>query len=130
MDRSNTLTSSNIRLTIQQLRTTLACFGLIQLSQIMGHASSVVNLNNSYHRHQRPAPYYPASNGLAERGVQILKQGLKKIKDGSIEERQGKVLFKYRITPQSTTGTSPTQLLFDHNLKSSLDLIKTDISRS
>ena len=45
-----------------------------------------------------------------------------------MEERLAKLLFNYRITPQSTTGTSPAQLLFGRNLKSRLDLLKPDIS--
>ena len=52
-----------------------------------------------------------------------LKQGLKKIRNGSIEERLANLLFNYRITPQSTTGTSLAQLLFGHNLHSRLDLV-------
>ena len=45
-----------------------------------------------------------------------------------MEERLAKLLFNYKITPQSTTETSPAQLLFGHNLKSCLDLLKPDIS--
>lgn len=77
----------------------------------MGHALSVVNLKDSYHtmafniRDQHHS-YHPASNGVTERGVQILRQGLKKIKDGPIEERLTIVHFNYRITPQSITGIS------------------------
>lgn len=44
------------------------------------------------------APYHPASNGLAERAVQIIKQGLKKETKGDIHTRLAKVLFSYRIT--------------------------------
>ena len=37
-------------------------------------------------------------------------------------------LFKYRITPQSTTGQSPSDLLFGHRLRSHLDLLHPDLS--
>ena len=48
-----------------------------------------------------------------------------------MEERLAKLLFNqinYKITPQSTTGTSLAQLLFYRNLESHLDLLKPDIS--
>lgn len=41
-----------------------------------------------------------------------------------MEEKLAKLLFYHRITPQSTTETSPAQLLFGCNLKSCLDLLK------
>ena len=50
------------------------------------------------------APYQPASNGLAERAVQILKNGLKKVRNGSLNSRLAKILFSYRLAPQGTTG--------------------------
>ena len=37
-------------------------------------------------------------------------------------------LFKYRITPQSTTGQSPSDLLFGRRLRSHLGLLHPDIS--
>lgn len=57
------------------------------------------------------APYYPASNGLAERAVQIVKKGLKKVTKGTMRSRIAQVLFSYRLIPQSTTGQSPSELL-------------------
>ena len=70
------------------------------------------------------APYHPASNGMAERAVQIVKQGLKKITQGSIRTRLARVLKAYRLTPHSTTGMSPSEMLFGRRPKSRLDLLK------
>ena len=47
-----------------------------------------------------------------------------------MKERLAKLLFNYRITPQSDTGTSPAQFLFGCNFKSRLDLLKPDINGS
>ena len=72
----------------------------------------------------RPAPYHPASNGLAERAVQIVKKGLKKTALGSIQARLATTLMSYRLTPQSTTGISPAELLLGRQPRSRLDLLK------
>ena len=61
--------------------------------------------------HKKSAPYHPATNGIAERAVQILKQGLKKNNEGCLSDRIAKLLFTYRRTPHSTTGVSPAKLL-------------------
>ena len=69
-------------------------------------------------------PYHPASNGLAERAVQIVKKGLRKIAHGSMRTRLAQVLLTYRLTPQSTTGISPSELLLGRRPRSRLDLLK------
>ena len=74
--------------------------------------------------HMTSAPYHPASNGLAERAVQIVKKGLKKEVSGSMSTRLAKVLFSYRITPQGTTGSSPAELLLGRRPRTRLDLLK------
>ena len=73
--------------------------------------------------HTRTAPYHLASNGLAKRAVQSFKLGMKKITAGSLETRVARFLFSYRITSQTTTGTSPSELLLGHRLCCRLDFI-------
>ena len=75
-------------------------------------------------KHITSAPYHAATNGLAERAVQIIKRGLKKLRNGTMEERLSKILFQYRITPQSSTQETPAKLLNGREFKSRLDLIK------
>jgi len=77
--------------------------------------------------HIRTAPYHPASNGLAERAVQTLKQGLKKLTDGCLETKVFHFLFQYRITPHTTTGQTPAQLPMGRCLRSHLDQLIPDL---
>ena len=75
------------------------------------------------------APYHPSSNGLAERAVQTVKQGLKCTPGGSLQERLSKFLLTYRITPQSTTGVPPATLLMGCRLRTRLDQLFPDLSK-
>ena len=62
---------------------------------------------------------HPSSNGMAERAVKIVKDGLKKSGTSqSIECHLSRVLFQYRITPHSTTGVSPAELLMGRRIRS------------
>ena len=78
-------------------------------------------------RHIRVAPYHPASNGAAERAVQTLKEYLSKTR-GDLETRLSRFLFQYRLTPHTSTGSSPAELLFGRRPKSHLDFIHPDLS--
>ncbi|KAL5515496.1 hypothetical protein EMCRGX_G000670 [Ephydatia muelleri] len=78
-------------------------------------------------RHIRVAPYHPASNGAAERAVQTLKEYLSKTR-GDLETRLSRFLFQYRLTPHTSTGLSPAELLFGRRPKSHLDFIHPDLS--
>ena len=73
------------------------------------------------------APYHPASNGLAEQAVQTFKSGMKKLTSGTLETWVVRFLFDCRITPQTTTGVSPSELLFGHHLHCHLDLLHPNI---
>eukprot|EP00731_Ephydatia_muelleri_P000397 Em0001g397a len=73
-------------------------------------------------RHIRSAPYHPATNGLAERAVQTVKNALRKT-SGDIDTCLSRFLFQYRLTPHSTTGRSPAELLLGRKPRSHLDFI-------
>ena len=80
-------------------------------------------------RHVKSAPYHPASNGLAERAVQVFKENFKRVaQSDSIQTRLSKFLLWYRLTPHSTTGIAPAELLLGRRPRSVLDLMKPDLS--
>ena len=72
-------------------------------------------------RHRFTASYHPSFNGLAERAVQTMKTALKKATAADVETRLIRFLFQYRITPHSTTGVSPAELLMGRRPRSHLD---------
>ena len=74
-------------------------------------------------KHIKVAPYHPASNGLAERAVQVFKEGFEKMGEGSIQTKISRLLLRYRTTPHSTTGVPPAELLMKRKLHTQLDRI-------
>ena len=62
-----------------------------------------------------------------ERVVQTVKEGLRKQQGETLEICLAKVLFHHRLTPNTTTGRSPAELLMNRQLKSRLDLIRPDV---
>nr|XP_040570848.1 uncharacterized protein LOC121120073 [Lepeophtheirus salmonis] len=66
--------------------------------------------------HSFSPPYHPQSNGQAERGVRIIKNGIKKNIGASLEE----ILFAYRATPLEC-GSTPAELLGAHRICTRLD---------
>ena len=77
-------------------------------------------------KHITSAPHHPASNGLAERVVGIVKEGVTRMHGSDLETKLARFLFDYRITPHSTTGIAPAELLMHRQLKSRLHLIRPD----
>lgn len=69
--------------------------------------------------HLTTAPYQPQSNGLAERAVRTLIEGLRKKKDDTLQNRIAKFLFRYRCTPVKD-GKSPSELLLAYQPSTSL----------
>ena len=58
-----------------------------------------------------------------------IKGGMRKMKAGDLSTKLARFLFNYRITPQSTTGVSPAELLMGRRLQSAFDSIKPDLNR-
>ena len=110
------MSSITSTVTIRHLRNIFAQHGL-QETIVTDNGTSFVSeefkqfLEENGISHIWSSPYHPATNGLAENAVQIFKQGLKKHHSGNLQDRISKFLFHYRLTPHSTTGLSPAELL-------------------
>lgn len=73
--------------------------------------------------HVRSAPYHPATNGLAERFVQTLKQSLRKRNENdTVEQHIQKFLFSYRTTPLPEYKKSPAELMLGRQIRTRLSL--------
>ena len=127
---TNSATSSTV---IKHLRTVFAQFGLLE-TIVSDNGSCFVSYEfGSFFQANgvkliTAAPYHPATNGLAERALQIVKKGLKKMTEGSIQTRIARVLSSYQETPQSTTGVSPAELLLGRLPRTRLDLLKPNMA--
>ena len=111
------MNASTSSATIEKLRITFGTHGLPEIvvtDNVSNFTSEEfeVFLKQNGIRHIRTAPYHPASNGLAERAVQTFEEGMKKMNGGSVETRVSRFLARYRITPQTSTGVSPAELLY------------------
>ena len=124
--------SATSQVTIEKMRSTFATLGIPEmLVTDNGTAFTSTEFDQFAKRngirHVTTSPYHPASNGLAERAVKTFKEGMRKLSNGSIETKLSRFLFKYRSTPQSTTGVSPAELTFGRPLRSQLDLMRPSV---
>ncbi len=92
--------SSSSLAVIQKLRTLFAQFGIPETivsdnGACFTSAEFEAFVQNNGIHHVCSAPYHPASNGLAERAVQIFKQGVKKMSEGPLNDRIARFLFSY-----------------------------------
>lgn len=124
---NNTTSATVIRL----LRTAFATHGLCEVLVSDNGASFVSNemkqfLGANNIRHKTTAPYHPATNGLAERMVQTIKDKLRKMDDLAWEIRIPNLLLGLRATPCTTTNKTPAELLMKRKLRTLLDTIHPD----
>lgn len=85
-----------------------------------------VTMNNI--SHLRTAPFHPQSNGLAERAVRTVKDGIKKMRGENLETNLVRMLFNYRRTPQ-TSGRSPSEVLLGYQIRSRIDTCFPSVAR-
>uniref|UniRef100_A0AAR2J520 Uncharacterized protein n=1 Tax=Pygocentrus nattereri TaxID=42514 RepID=A0AAR2J520_PYGNA len=64
---------------------------------------------------------------MMEEVTLTFKSMMKKAGEGTIHTKVSRVLFSYRITPQSTTGRSPAEMLQGRRLRCTLDIGHPDL---
>lgn len=79
--------------------------------------------------HIKSVVAHPATNGLAERLVQSLKNALKSAKHdaGTLKRKLANWLLVYRNTPHTTTNETPAQLFLGRPLRMRIDLIRPSL---
>ena len=118
--------------TINKLREIFAVHGIPEIvisdngSNFTSEEFAVFMRQNGIN-HKTTAPYHPSSNGLAERAVQTIEKGLEKMSGDTVATKLQRVLFRYRMTPQSTTGKSPAEMLMGRKLRSRFDLMHPNL---
>ena len=127
-------TSATSRSTIENMRSTFATPGLPELL-VTDNGSAFTSkefeefLQKNGIRHVTSTPYHPATNGSVEQAVQTFKTAMKKATpDTPIETSAARFLFHYRLTPHSTTGISPAELLLGQRPRTHLDQLHPDLA--
>lgn len=80
-------------------------------------------------KHITTAPYHPATNGLAERMVQTIKDKLRKMDNTPWDIKIPNILLGLRATPCAATNKSPAELLMNRRLHTLLDTIHPENRR-
>ena len=123
--------STTTEKTIDILRSLFASYGLPEeIVSDNGPQFTAEAFTDFLHRngvkHTRTPPYHPATNGAAERIVQVLKKSLKRNSQLTIQHQLSNLLLSYRSTPHTTTGVSPAELFLKRQLRIHLSLVKPD----
>ncbi|XP_030845382.1 uncharacterized protein K02A2.6-like [Strongylocentrotus purpuratus] len=128
------MSSATSSATIDRLRQTFAIHGLPHVV-VSDKGSSFTSLefqdfmSQNGIKHVKSSPYHPATNGLAERAVQTVKSGLKKVTGGKLETRLAHFLLAYRTTEHSTTGMPPAAMFMNRHLRTRLDTVYPDVKK-
>eukprot|EP00731_Ephydatia_muelleri_P018557 Em0011g597a len=105
------MSSTTTQATLDKLRSVFARWGIPQQlvsdnrpQFVANEFERILSLNNV--KHIKSSPYHPATNGLAERFVQTLKQALKvsKCEEKSLQHRLANFLLQYRNARHASTA--------------------------
>lgn len=129
-----TLTSTTAARTIAALREMFSRYGLPKQlvsdngPQFTSQEFACFMARNGV-KHIRTSPYHPASNGAVERLVQSVKRGVKAgIRSGvPLECALQAFLLRYRTTPHTTTGITPSTLMLGRDVRTHLDLLRPEL---
>ena len=124
--------STTSSITIAKMREVFARFGLLKTivsdnGTSFTSAEFTMFLKKNGIQHIRSAPYHPATNGMAERAVRFLKEGLRKTAntEADLETRINRLLFRYRTTEQTTTKKQPAELMFGRQMRTHLHQLQS-----
>lgn len=83
-------------------------------------------------RHLKGVPYWPASNGEVERcnGTILKAFRIASIEGKKWQDELRNYLFQYRVTPHTTTGISPAELLMGRKLRDKLPRVEIPADRA
>ena len=117
--------------TIERLRSVFATRGLPEvLVSDNGTPCGVCCFHPSkWHQAPHKCPIPPSLQWIGREGGTTLKTAIKKSdRGGSLEAQICRFLFQYRLTPHSTAGVAPAELLMNRRPRSRLDLLHPDVS--
>ena len=112
------LRSATASTTVDALRIFFASFGLpTEIVSDNGPQFTAQDFKDFYVnngiKHTLIPPYHPATNGAAERAMQVVKQAVKKMSNMlSLKRRLARFLLIYRNTPHATTEMRPDELFY------------------
>lgn len=133
------ITSTN---TIEVLRGMFAAYGLPEECvsdngpQLTSSEFATFMKENGI-KHTLVPAFHPASNGAAERSVQILKRALlKQILEEkgkspiSLKHRLANFLLRYRSTPHTVTGRTPAELFLKRQIRTRFSLLRPNLAET
>ncbi|XP_049276050.1 uncharacterized protein K02A2.6-like [Rhipicephalus sanguineus] len=120
------VSQANSHSTVEALRTIFSRFGIPRtVVSDNGTPFTVREFERFMERngiaHIRTPPYHPQSNGLAERAVRTIKDGLKKMGGTCLITSLARVLCNYRNAPHQE-GLSPSERLLGYRLRTRMEM--------